>query len=177
MEAMSFGTFIWTTLGAFLTLCIFSFLYRDNVFYKIAEHLVVGVSAGYFVIILWHNGLQPNLFDMLKDGNSYFLWLNSAQPWYVIPAILGAMMWTRFSKKWSWVSRWPIALYMGIATGVAVPLEMKNRVNLQLYASMQSLDWGNFFGTGFLDAASGLSGLIVFLGTLAALFYFFFSIC
>ena len=49
MEAMSFGTFIWTTLGAFLTLCIFSFLYRDNVFYKIAEHLVVGVSAGQHV--------------------------------------------------------------------------------------------------------------------------------
>jgi hypothetical protein len=175
MEAMSFGTFLWTSLGAFLTLCIFSFLYRDNVFYKIAEHLVVGVSAGYFVIILWHNGLQPNLFDMLKDGNFYLLWLNSSQPWYIIPAILGAMMWTRFSRKWSWVSRWPIALYMGIATGVAVPLEMKNRINLQLYASMQQLDWGNFFGKGILDAASGLSGLIIFLGTLAALFYFFFS--
>ncbi|UCD93502.1 MAG: hypothetical protein JSU69_06935, partial [Candidatus Zixiibacteriota bacterium] len=139
MDAMSFGTFLWTTLGAFLTLCIFSFLYKDNPFYKFAEHLVVGVSAGYFVIILWHNGLQPNLFDQLSDGNFYFLWLNSAKPWYLIPAILGVMMWTRFSRKYSWVSRWPIALYMGIATGVAIPLEMRNRVNIQLYASMRDI--------------------------------------
>jgi hypothetical protein len=175
MDAMSFGTFLWMTLGAFLTLCIFSFLYKDNPFYKFAEHLVVGVSAGYFVIILWHNGLQPNLFDQLSDGNFYFLWLDSARPWYLIPALLGVMMWTRFSRKYSWISRWPIALYMGIATGVAVPLEMRNRVNLQLYSTMRDIDIGNFFGTGLLDVMSGFSQLIIFLGTVAALFYFFFS--
>ncbi len=175
MEAMSWGTFLWTSLGAFFTLCIFSFLYKDNPFYKLAEHLVVGVSAGYFVIILWHNGLQPNLFDRLNDGSWYLLWLNSSKPWYMIPAILGVMMWTRFSRKWSWISRWPISLYMGIATGVAVPLEMKNRVNVQLYSAMRDIEWGNFFGTGILDGASGLSQLIIFIGTVSALFYFFFS--
>jgi hypothetical protein len=175
MVEITFGNFLWTTLGAFLTLCIFSFLYRDNPFYKFAEHLVVGVSAGYFVIILWHNGLQPNLFDQLSDGNFYFLWLDSSQPWYLIPALLGVMMWTRFSRKYSWISRWPIALYMGIASGIAVPLEMKNRVNMQLYSSMKSIEWSNFFGNGLLDGASGMSQLLIFLGTLAALFYFFFS--
>jgi len=175
METMSMGTFIWTSLGAFLTLATFSFLYKDNPFYKLAEHLVVGVSAGYFVIILWHNGLQPNLFSRLDDGNFYLLWLNSSRPWYIIPAILGAMMWTRFSKKWSWVSRWPIAMYLGIATGLSIPLEMRNRVNMQLYSTMRAVNWDNFFGNGFLDPTSGYSGLIIFLGVLATLFYFFFS--
>ena len=33
--------------AALLTLFIFSFLYKDNPFYKFAEHLFVGVSAGY----------------------------------------------------------------------------------------------------------------------------------
>jgi hypothetical protein len=175
MESMSFGTFLWTTLGAFLTLCIFSFLYKDNPFYRFAEHLVVGVSAGYFVIILWHNGLEPKLFDPLRDGHFYFLWLDSVHYWLMIPAVLGVMMWTRFSRKYSWVSRWPIALYMGIAVGVSVPLEMGNRITRQLYSSMEALGWSNFFGTGLLDSASAFSHLIIFLGTLAALFYFFFS--
>jgi len=169
------GTFLWTSLGAFLTLATFSFLYKDNPMYKLAEHLVVGVSAGYFVIILWHNGLQPNLFSRLDDGNFYFFWLNSSRPWYIIPAILGAMMWTRFSKKWSWVSRWPIAMYLGIATGLSIPLEMRNRVNMQLYSTMREVNWENFFGNGFLDPTAGYSGLLIFLGVLAALFYFFFS--
>jgi len=173
---MDFGTFLWTTFGAFLTLATFSFLYKDNPFYKIAEHLVVGVSAGYFVIILWHNALVPLLFQRLSDGDWHFLWLNSSKPWYWIPAILGAMMWTRFSHNYAWISRWPIALYIGIAAGLAVPLEMANRVNKQLYASMSGvINWGNFWGQDFLDVTSGYSQLLIFVGAIAALFYFLFS--
>ncbi len=175
---MDFGTFLWTTLAAFLTLGTFSFLYKDNPFYKIAEHLVAGVATGYFLIILWHNGLVPNLFQRLEDGNWYLLWLDSSRPLYLIPAILGVMMWTRFSQKWSWVSRWPMALYIGISAGVAVPVEMSARVNKQLYATMVAIDWNNFFGHGgfnLLDTTSGLSQVIIFVGAMSALIYFFFS--
>lgn len=172
---MDIGTYLWMTFGVFVTLATFSFLYRDNPFYKFAEHLVVGVSAGYFVIILWHNGLVPNLLQKLADGDWYFLWLNASKWWYVIPAILGAMMWARFSKKYSWLSRWPMALYIGISAGIAIPLEMSNRVNKQLFASMTEINWGNFFGTGYLDIASGYSQIIVFVGAMSALIYFYFS--
>ena len=173
---MTWETFLWTTLGAFLTLCTFSFLYKDNPFYKFAEHLVVGVSAGYFALVLWHQILIPNLFERLNDGDWYFLWLNSNQLWYLIPAILGVMMWTRFSRKYSWISRWPIALYMGIAAGMAVPREMQARVIEQMHSAMISIiDMNNFFGTSFFDITSGIAKIIVFVGTLAALFYFFFS--
>ncbi len=175
---MDFQTFLWTTFGVFVTLSIFSFLYKDNPFYKFAEHLVVGVSAGYFVIILWHNGLKPNLFMRLADGDWYLLWLNSSAPWYIIPAILGALMWTRFSKDWAWVSRWPMAMYIGIATGMAIPLEMANRVNKQLYAMMAEINWDHFFGHGgfdLFDIASGFSQVLILVGTLTGLIYFFFS--
>ena len=172
---MEFSTFLWTTAGAFLTLATFSFLYKDNPFYKIAEHLVVGVATGYFTIILWHNGLVPNLFRRLADGDWYYFWLNSTQPLYLVPAILGLLMWTRFSRNYSWVSRWPMALYIGISTGVAIPLEMKNRVNEQLFAMMKTIDWSNFWGNGFLDMTSGYSEVIIFAGTLCGLIYFFFS--
>ena len=109
---MDWGTFLWTTIGALLTLATLSFLYRDNPFYKIIEHLFVGVSVGYFTMILWYNGLVPTLFDRLADGK----W------WYILPAILGVMMWFRFSKKLSWISRYPIAVYLGIGTGVVIML-------------------------------------------------------
>nr|MBN2277489.1 hypothetical protein [candidate division Zixibacteria bacterium] len=173
---MEWSTFLWTTLGAFLTLCTFSFLYKDNPFYKFAEHLVVGVSAGYFALVLWHQSLIPNLFTRLNDGDWYFLWVNSSQWWYLIPAALGVMMWTRFSKKRSWISRWPIALYMGIAAGMAIPREMQARVIEQLHSAMLGvIDRSNFFGHSVFDTASGIASIIIFLGTLAALFYFFFS--
>ena len=46
-------------------LCIFSFLYGDNPFYKAAEHLYVGVSAGYVAVISFWQQVQPNLFGRL----------------------------------------------------------------------------------------------------------------
>ena len=48
-----------------LTLCIFSFLYDDNPFYKASEHLYVGVSAGYVAVISFWQQVQPNLFGRL----------------------------------------------------------------------------------------------------------------
>lgn len=43
MSAEIFGSWI----VVFLTLCILSYLFDDNPFYKAAEHLFIGVSAGY----------------------------------------------------------------------------------------------------------------------------------
>ena len=48
---------IW--IAAFLTLCIYSFLYRDNPFYRFAEYLFVGVSLGYSIVLNIHQGLYP----------------------------------------------------------------------------------------------------------------------
>ena len=47
-------------LIVFLTLSIFSYLYDDNPFYKAAEHIFVGVSAGYVFAITWWDQIWPN---------------------------------------------------------------------------------------------------------------------
>ena len=52
-------------LVVLLTLCIFSYLYDDNPFYKAAEHLFIGVSAGYWASLFFWTQIQPNLFGRL----------------------------------------------------------------------------------------------------------------
>ena len=44
---MSFvdGLTLW--IEAFVILALFSFMYKDNPFYKVAEHVFAGLSAGY----------------------------------------------------------------------------------------------------------------------------------
>jgi hypothetical protein len=44
-------------LATLLTVAVFSLLYRDNPFYRFAEHLLVGVSAGYYVIHYFDAGV------------------------------------------------------------------------------------------------------------------------
>lgn len=151
--------FLWITLGALLTLFTFSFLYKDNAFYKFAEHLVVGVSAGYFVVLLIWTSLKPKLWDTVV-GNFSHEWF------YILPALLGIMMWFRFSRKLSWVSRYPIAVYIGIGSGLAIPLNMQNYVNRQLSATMIPVGFNN---------ATNFWNILIVLGVICGVIYFFFS--
>ncbi|MCA9729368.1 MAG: hypothetical protein KC729_16890, partial [Candidatus Eisenbacteria bacterium] len=53
---------IGTWVAALLTLCLMSFLYKDNPFFRFAEALFAGVSLGYFIGITLDQTLRPNLF-------------------------------------------------------------------------------------------------------------------
>jgi len=64
------ATFSWPrTVGiwaaGFFTLAIFSFLYRDNPIYKIAEAAFVGISAAYWMTVGFWAVLVPNLAGKL----------------------------------------------------------------------------------------------------------------
>ena len=159
---MDFGTAISTTVAAVLTLCIFSFLYKDNPFYKFAEHLIVGVSAGYWVAILYINVVIPNIWQKLAMG----MW------WYLFPTILGILMWARLSKRYTWISRYPLAFYLGIATGVAIPLEMKAKVLEQIFGTVKSFA---LLHDGTATTGTVINTVIIAIGVISSLIYFFFS--
>ncbi len=154
---METGEILWNGLAVFLTLCIFSILYKDNPFYKLAEHLVVGVSAGYFAIILYYNSFIPKVWVPIVQQHQWY---------YIVPTVLGILMWTRFSRKRSWISRYPISAYMGIGMGVAIPVAMQALILVPLSATMQPM--------GFTSLAL-FNNLLVAAGVLCALVYFFFS--
>ncbi|GAB4324616.1 MAG: hypothetical protein Kow0074_17710 [Candidatus Zixiibacteriota bacterium] len=160
---MDFMTTLGVWVAAFLTLSIFSFLYKDNPFYKFAEHLMVGVSAGYWVILLFYNTLLPNAVQPLFTEGKWY---------YIIPLVLGLLMWTRLFKKTAWISRYPLAFYLGIATGVAIPLEMKAKVIEQLYGSVGLVTQMHAMDAGF---GTVINNVIILVGVLSSLIYFFFS--
>ncbi|MCJ7507409.1 MAG: hypothetical protein MUO85_01595, partial [candidate division Zixibacteria bacterium] len=178
---VSLVDFIWVSIGAVLTLFTFSYLYKDNPFYKFAEHLVVGVSAGYFAVLLYYSSFMPKVIDTIfrpiewkyfilafkQIKPSYLLTaLKGSQWWYLVPGILGVMMWTRFSKKFSWISRFSIAFYMGIGTGAAIPLTLQNYVLKHLTGTMRAVNF---------HSLTGIWQLLIVAFVFSTLVYFFFS--
>jgi hypothetical protein len=157
---------LWLTAAALLTLATLSFLYKDNPFYKFAEHLVVGVSAGYFTMLLIVTSMWPKLVDELKAGHL----------WYILPGVLGAMMFFRFSKKQSWVARYPIAIYIGIGTGLSLVVEMQARIIEQLNATIDvAASMKADAAAGALSTGDAVNSAIILLGVLCGLAYFYFS--
>ncbi|MFC2172317.1 hypothetical protein ACFLU6_06755 [Acidobacteriota bacterium] len=152
------GEFIANTLAAILTLAIFSFLWKDNPIYKATESLAVGLSAGYFSVILIRTSLMRTLIDPLfKEGHLLV----------IIPGLLGLMMYFRLSKKWTWVSRYPLAFYMGIASGAALSPTILAYVTRQIEHTIVPMS--------FLTL-QGFFNILVVIMVFSALFYFFFSV-
>ncbi len=183
-------------IATFLTLAIFSYLYDDNPFYKAAEHIYVGVSAGYWACIAFWNQVQPNLFGRLWprlpedaemgllmkiwygiygflgifsknvfpeggiEGHTDIHWM------YLIPLALGIMMLLRLVPKVGWLARWALAYIVGMAAGLRFYGYLNSDVIEQVKAS--TVDFSGSPG-------SIIGGLLVVLGTLAGLVYFFFS--
>mgnify|MGYP007098395658 CR=1 FL=1 len=61
------ATFFWTTIGAILTLSIYSFLYKDNPFFRFAESVFAGVSLGYYIGQTFDQTIMPNVITPLID--------------------------------------------------------------------------------------------------------------
>jgi hypothetical protein len=148
---------IW--LGALLVLSLFSFLYKDNPFYKMAEHIFAGLSAGYYVGLVWQAVIIQQLVNPMFDEGQW---------WLVFPGFLGVLMFARFFPKWSWVSRISLAFIMGNTAGVFLISQLHGFVMPQVRATMMALNPAQGFA-GFLLA------LIIVVGVVTTLVYFYFS--
>ncbi|HEX9746105.1 MAG TPA: hypothetical protein VGB30_11835 [bacterium] len=151
-----------------LTLMMYSFLYKDNIFYKFGEHLYVGISVGYLVNLEWWQVLYPQFVVPAYYEGDLIL---------IIPTILGVLMLTRFIRQISWLSRTPLAFYIGVSAGLAIPAVLQANIIEQVYSTIMPLWSTNNEGlTPAWIAWNTFSIWVIFLGVLSVLFYFYFSI-
>ena len=177
---MAFSTILGAWIAAFLTLGILSYLYRDNPFYKIAEHVFVGVSAAYWAATFYWTQIYPNLFGRLfpKDGPFSFIaevdFNHEFNILYFFPLLLGIMMLLSIFKQFSWMARWGIAYTVGIAAGLKAYGYLSSNVLSQISASAVDIFSGSlpFFN---MSGDSVFNNIIILVGTVSALMYFYFS--
>ncbi|MEZ4648476.1 MAG: hypothetical protein R3E97_06725 [Candidatus Eisenbacteria bacterium] len=153
------GFGIW--VGALLTLAIFSFLYRENPIYRFAEHLFVGVSAGYYLVQYCFSALYKKLWVPVVDNGQWLL---------LGGGVLGALMLFRFHRRTEWISRFAIAFYVAAWSGYVIPSILKAQVLTQVRSTIL-MPW-NTPGLTWWDH---LSAALILIGTVSILIYFYFS--
>jgi len=150
-------------IASLLTLGIFSFLYKDNPAYKLCEHLFVGVSAGYYVVLNYYSVVKPNLFDPLFHGaGGHRDWL------LLIPLALGVLLFSRFFPKGDWLSRWSIALILGVYPALRITGFGQGDFVEQIHGTILPLWVAN-------DLGATIGNWILIVGLLTTLIFFFFS--
>lgn len=168
---------VWLAVG--FTLMMLSFLYKDNPLFKLGEYIYVGLSAGYGLSYAWYVVVWPDLMlplhRVITSTMGYPLPVDKPlEPyesfWLIIPLVLGIFMLTRFSSKISWLSRYSFAFIIGAGSGMYIPNAISATIFKQIIPTLQPL-WGK--NVTLLQTANTV---IILIGVLSVLIYFFFSV-
>jgi len=157
-------------LGAILTLFILSYLIGDNVLYRFATHVLIGVSAAYITVTVIRDVLWPRLVQPI-------LARSSAQPMDVVVAgiglILSVMLLFKALPRWAWVGNVPVGYLVGVGAAVALGGAVFGTLGAQTVAT--ALPPGGAFGGPSSNVVInfGLNAVIVF-GTVTTLLSFSF---
>ena len=158
---------IW--IAAFLTLCIYSFLYRDNPFYRFAEHLFVGMTVGYGIARSIHQGLIPLAWTPLWGaitGESL------AGYFKLIPICIGLLFFARLSSRRSWLVSYPIAILIGFGSGAMIPNAFQAYIFEQTRGTIEPF---GAIHAGTLPGWEIFEAVLMVVGVVCTLTYFFFS--
>lgn len=167
------------------TLAIFSFIIKENWFYRIFEHLFVGLAAGWGIVVtvknfLWPVILSPMLgFDIVQypDGTSSEQY-NPYYYLYLLPMAFGLLYYTAYSRKYSWLSKLVIGVSLGASAGLAFQ-GFFNQMLPQLESSFKPLivfsdQAVKTFSS--IDWFASFSNLLFVFTLLSVMYYFFFTI-
>ncbi len=108
------GDFGGILVGFLLTIAILSFVIKDNPLYRLAVHVLVGVSAGYAVVIVINEVVLP-LFDTLSRSTSL-----TARLYWIVPLILAAMLLLKLIPRTAWIGNSAMAVIIGVGAAVGL---------------------------------------------------------
>ena len=94
--------------GALGTMAILSLVFKENRFYRVFEHVFLGLALGYDLEFTWTTILRPLFWDaMVRDGQ----WA------WVMTVPVGLMFYGIYTQRFVWMSRVIFGIFFGLAAG------------------------------------------------------------
>ena len=156
---------LWTVASFILTIFILSYVFGDNMLFRIAAYLFVGVAAGYAVLMVIYQVILPRLVLPLVEGSS-------AEKVLVLPPlVLSVLLLAKLSPRFSWLGKLSMGYLVGAGAAVAIGGAVLGTLFTQAGAAI-----------GIFELQSGSSGLlllveglVLLVGTIGTLAYFHFG--
>ena len=152
---------IWALVSFILTLLVFSYFLGDNAVYRFVMALFIGVSAGYFAVVLVFQVILPRLIVPLVSGNQLIL----------VPLLLSGLLLLKLSPRFSRLGNIPMAYLVGAGAAIAIGGSVMGTLLGQVKGA-----WSVFSpSAGTAPIVAYLEGGFLLIGTLATLAYFHFN--
>jgi hypothetical protein len=146
-----------------LTLLVFSYVLGDNVLYRLAIHVLVGVAAGYVAIVAvesvlwpWINDTILTVFEDSGDTATHF----AMGAVGIVPFLIGVLLLFKASSRLAPIGNLGLAFIIGVGTAVAIVGAAAGTI-LPL-----AQDAGESVGDNTAN------GIVILVGTICTLVYF-----
>ncbi|MCK6539439.1 MAG: hypothetical protein L6Q26_05215 [Anaerolineales bacterium] len=147
-------------IGLVLTLMVFSYLIGDNLLFRVAVYLFIGVASGYAAAVIVEDVLLAKFQSLpLNDPAQLLIGL--------IPFFLAATLLAKLSPRLSWMGNFAMAVLVGVGAATAVGGALAGTLIPQAQASMEALNSPSLFGL--------VEGGVMLTGTILTLVYFQFG--
>ena len=171
--------FIQMIVAAFATVMIFSYVSGDNVLFRVATYLFIGIASGFAGAIAWDNVVKPTLVQPLIDGGLAKLFSPEGALTFLIPWMLALFLLLKLSPRLSRFGSFPVALLVGVGAAVVVGGSITGTLVPQSLAAASTLSPATAFPAAGEPLANWLerliSALLTILATISVLIYFRFS--
>ncbi len=153
-------------VGAVLTLLVIVgyFLGENNVLFRLATYIFVGVAAGFVFIMVFYQVIVPRLIRPLTSGSFEQIVLT------ILPLVLSVLLVFKAFPNLSRLGNLSMAYLVGAGAAVAIGGAVLGTLITQARASINLFDMSTGGGIARL-----LDGVFILVGTLSTLLYFSFS--
>jgi hypothetical protein len=166
---MQLTDLVWTIVGFFLTLFVFSYLLGDNPLFRLTMYLFVGVAAAYASVMVIYQVLIPKLILPYMSGTP------QQKVSLLIPLVLSIMLVSKIIPKLSSIGNLPLGYLVGVGAGVAIGGAVIGTIAKQVEASINVFSSQQLAATGSGYFLSLVEGGVMLLGTICTLAYFHFG--
>jgi len=155
---MSFQAQLGTVVSTIVILSQLSMIWKENVFFRWGTRVAVGFALVYTAFSnLWY--LNSRVYNPVTTKGE-FLW--------IIPVILGLMMYSRLSRKYAWLSKYPTSFQLGVGVGVTTVAMLRGQIIDQLGYTVRDI-----FQAG--TSMELFNAIVVLIAVVTVISYFFFT--
>jgi hypothetical protein len=178
MDSSSAWSLASVLVGGLATLAIFSFLIKENAFYRFFEHLFIGIASGLGPMLILRDFLWPNIIEPML-GLTVVTYPDGTQsePYqplyllYLIPMVFGCLYYFIYSQRYSWLAKLVIGFSLGASGALAIRGFFAEAVP-QIASSFKPLI---VFVDGNLSLMESFNNALFVATLLLVLNYFFFT--
>jgi hypothetical protein len=169
-------------VGAICVFAILSYLHSENVFYRLFEHILLGLGLGFTIANMTRQVLIAKWWEPMKAAfEAFYQGTYTGESWrdacLVFAGVFGLLWYFQYSKKYLWLSRITIGVTAGAGAGLAIKSE-SIRVLPQITSTFKNVVITGSMAPHLSPAGRiqlSIENLLFVVIVCCVLYYFFFS--